>query len=57
MKTAKKLYEEALKAVENDEIQRCLELMNEAADLGCEDALAWLKDYYFDDDALTQAWS
>ncbi len=30
-------------------------LMSEAADLGYEPAVMWLKDYCFDDDALVQA--
>ena len=32
-----------------------LEWMNEAADLGDPDAIVWLEDYYFDDDACVQA--
>ena len=38
-----------------ENIDECIAWMNEAADLGHKDALDWLKDYYFDDDAGTQA--
>ena len=31
--------------------------MNAAADAGYVPALAWLEDYYFDDDATVQAYS
>ncbi len=57
MKTAKEIYMQALQAEEAEDMEHCLELMNQAADLGSQDALDWLKDYYFDDDARTQAWS
>lgn len=40
--------------VEKD-MEEAIAWMNEAADLGHKDALDWLKDYYFDDDAGTQA--
>lgn len=40
--------------VEQD-LQEAAAWMTEAAELGNEDAKAWLEDYYFDDDANVQA--
>ena len=40
--------------VEQD-LQEAVAWMTEAAELGNEDAKAWLEDYYFDDDANVQA--
>jgi len=42
--------------VEQD-MQEALAWMSEAADLGDEEAKAWIEDYYFDDDAGVQAHS
>ena len=42
------------KVVEQD-LQEAAAWMTEAAELGNEDAKAWLEDYYFDDDANVQA--
>ncbi len=39
------------------DINEAVALMKEAAELGSKDALAWLEDYYFDDDAGVQAHS
>ena len=36
---------------------KALEWINDAADCGNKDAIAWLKQYYFDDDASTQSYS
>lgn len=36
---------------------KALEWMNKASDLGDAEAIAWLKQYYFDDDAGVQAYS
>ncbi len=57
MKNVKALYERAMEAEEREDIDLCLELMNQAADEGLKEALEWLKDYYYDDSSLTQAWS
>ena len=37
--------------------EKAIEWMNKAADLGNKDAHKWLEEYYFDDDAGTQAYS
>ena len=37
--------------------EKAIEWMNKAADLGNKDAHKWLEEYYFDDDAGTQAHS
>lgn len=43
-------------AVEAD-MDEAVAWMKSAADLGNKDAKVWLEDYYFDDDANTQAYS
>ena len=47
---------EAGEAVTSDG-EKAIEWMNKAADLGHKEALDWLKQYYFDDDAGIQAYS
>ena len=47
---------EAGDSVEAD-IEEAIAWMKEATDLGDKDAKAWLEDYYFDDNACTQAYS
>ena len=42
--------------VEKD-MEEAVAWMNEAADAGDKDAIDWLKDYYYDDDANVQAHS
>ena len=44
------------KIVEQD-LQEAAAWMSDAAELGHEEAKAWLDDYYFDDDAKVQAHS
>ena len=39
------------------DMQEALAWISDAADLGDDDAKAWIEDYYFDDDANTQAHS
>ena len=39
------------------DINETIAWMKDAADLGNNDAKAWLEDYYFDDNACTQAYS
>lgn len=40
-----------------EDMEMALYWMNAAADAGYVPALAWLEDYYFDDDATVQAYS
>ena len=47
---------EAGNFVEAD-INEAIAWMKDSADLGNNDAKAWLEDYYFDDNACTQAYS
>ena len=43
--------------VVDEDIDEAVAWMNEAADRGHSEALDWLKDYYFDDDANVQSYS
>ena len=48
-------YDSGVGVVQNAE--KALYWMNMAADAGYAPALAWLENYYFDDDAAVQAYS
>ncbi len=58
-KEAKKLYEEAIKTLEGNptpkQRQTAIAKIQKAADLGLPEAMDWIDDYGFDDDAFVQA--